>query len=228
MIKILITGSYNAGKTTLVKTLSKGKSMHIDRRGTTIALDHGIVQISGIKFFLFGTPGLKRFKILRRILSKGADGVLFVVDSNEPEKDDDAKKIWDEIQLLLPDVPIVIAANKQDLPTTRPPKEVLRALGLDQRIPVFPTSALEDQGLKEVLEALLKRIAASLENSLKVIKIHGEKEESISKIASSLNKNFVETRHFLRLLEWRGLITADWKKQKISLTPEAENLLVAE
>ena len=228
MIKILITGSYNAGKTTLVKTLSKGKSMHIDRRGTTIALDHGIVQISGIKFFLFGTPGLKRFKILRRILSKGADGVLFVVDSNEPEKDDDAKKIWDEIQLLLPDVPIVIAANKQDLPTARPPKEVLRALGLDQRIPVFPTSALEDQGLKEVLEALLKRIAASLENSLKVIKIHGEKEESISKIASSLNKNFVETRHFLRLLEWRGLITADWKKQKISLTPEAENLLVAE
>ena len=74
-MKIIITGAFSSGKSTLVQSLAKESAISLDKSGTTVALDHGTVDVLGIPAFLFGTPGLVRFSILRQILSEGADGI---------------------------------------------------------------------------------------------------------------------------------------------------------
>ncbi|MHA2074484.1 MAG: GTPase [Candidatus Hodarchaeales archaeon] len=80
-MKIVLLGPYNSGKSTTVQKICDKSAISIDYGGTTVALDHCKTQIYGVEIFLFGTPGLKRFEVIRKILSKGADGILFIVDS---------------------------------------------------------------------------------------------------------------------------------------------------
>ncbi|RLF77631.1 hypothetical protein DRN32_07680, partial [Thermococci archaeon] len=54
--KILITGPFHAGKSSIAKVLSE-KAISVDRLGTTVALDHGYVEKKGLVCDIFGTPG---------------------------------------------------------------------------------------------------------------------------------------------------------------------------
>ena len=91
--KFVITGAFNAGKTTFVNTLSDISTVNTDRAirdsiesaikaSTTTALDYGQVQMDeALTVHLFGTPGQPRFDFMRHILSKGMDGFVFLVDA---------------------------------------------------------------------------------------------------------------------------------------------------
>ena len=58
--KVLVTGPFNAGKSTFVRALST-RSVSVDRMGTTIALDHGHIEYGDVTADIFGTPGQARF-----------------------------------------------------------------------------------------------------------------------------------------------------------------------
>src|SRR3989454_851651 len=78
--RILVTGPFNAGKSTVVKALAE-KSISIDRMGTTVAFDYGNVNITGIEAEIFGTPGQERFEFIFKIFAREVSGVLLVVDA---------------------------------------------------------------------------------------------------------------------------------------------------
>jgi hypothetical protein len=129
-MKILVTGEYHAGKSTFVRTAcskSENPAMNIDRvisKGedtTTVAMDFGVVDLKGLRLSLFGTPGLARFDIIRRIVSKGADAVVFLIDAADELMDYRVKYLYEEVTNYLPPakVPYIFAANKQDLPNAR-------------------------------------------------------------------------------------------------------------
>ena len=86
-MKIVVTGPYEAGKSQMIHHITNGACINVERRGTTIAMDHGLANVDGMNVFMFGTPGLLRFRTMRKILSEGADGIIFVVDSVDPESD---------------------------------------------------------------------------------------------------------------------------------------------
>jgi len=151
--KILVTGPFNAGKSSFVHSISN-KAVSVDRLGTTVALDHGHVEYKGFSIDIFGTPGQERFDPLLKVLGREALGVILVVDSTQPKTFPRAKQMLEATTRF--GLPYVIAANKQDMPSTLSPEEIRKKMALPDSVPIIPTVAKSGEGVYDVLEALLK------------------------------------------------------------------------
>ena len=55
-------------------------------------------------------------------------------------------------------VPIVVAANKKDLPGRVSEEEIRKGIGIGKTIPVFLISALHKEDVRDVLESLVDSI----------------------------------------------------------------------
>jgi small GTP-binding protein len=169
-IKILITGPFAAGKTQFIKTISEIKPLTTERKTTkdserkvkhltTVAMDFGKITIDDEhELYLFGTPGQARFDFMWDILGKGALGIIILVDSTNPETFHEARKIINYFESRYP-VPMVVGANKQDLPNAWSPDMIKAALNLDaDDIPVVPVVATDKESVKKALLTLLDEI----------------------------------------------------------------------
>jgi len=126
MYKFIITGAFNAGKTTFVNTLSDISTVNTDKAisvpierdikaTTTTALDYGQVNIKGqAEVHLFGTPGQPRFDFMRDILAEGMDGFVFLVDVSDWPRLDEAGQLLAKFQEI-GQYPCIVVANKADL-----------------------------------------------------------------------------------------------------------------
>jgi len=152
--RILVTGPFNAGKSTVVKAVSE-KSISIDRMGTTVAFDYGNVNITGIEAEIFGTPGQERFEFIFKIFAREVSGVLLVVDASHPDELSRARQMLD---LVGSRIPYVILANKSDLPGAIAPEEIAHRMNLPDDVPVIPTVATENKGVRDALLILAEMI----------------------------------------------------------------------
>ncbi|RLI71778.1 hypothetical protein DRO97_09525 [Archaeoglobales archaeon] len=150
--KILVTGPFNAGKTSFVHAIST-KAVSVDRLGTTVALDHGHVDYKGFSIDIFGTPGQERFDPILKLLGGEALGVILVIDSTKPEDFPRAKQMLETTTKF--GLPYVIAANKKDLPNALDVKEIRKKLAPSNGVPIIPCSAINKEGVYDVLDALL-------------------------------------------------------------------------
>ena len=108
--------------------------------------------------FLFGAPGQMRFQDTREAVSKGSDGVLFVIDSTKPGQVGHVLALFEEVRMFLGDhIPIVVVANKQDLEDALKAEEIRRILKLNN-VKVVEASAIKGEGVREALIELLKMI----------------------------------------------------------------------
>ncbi|WEU40478.1 MAG: GTP-binding protein [Candidatus Odinarchaeum yellowstonii] len=224
-MKILITGATRAGKSTLIRTLTNGKSISIDKHGTTVALDHGVITVRGIKLYLFGTPGLEHFSVLRKILSEGADGIIFVVDSEDRSKDNLARLVWREISSLAPGVPCIVAANKQDKPNARKPSELRKELSFLSGVPIIPTSAKDNFNLNVLMNAMLTILIGELSPLLKKIEKYSGVKGGIKKIMDEMKLDLAKIKSYLNWLEYRELIEVDWENEMYTMRKELRELL---
>lgn len=153
--KILVTGPYNAGKSTFVHAISD-TAVSVDHLGTTVAMDHGRVTMDGLTADIFGTPGQSRFDPILRILAGQALGVIVVVDSTKPDSFPRAREMlhatWRQ------GLPGIIAANKQDEPGALPPAEVARLMEPPARVKVVGCAGLDRESGRNVLKQLLDQI----------------------------------------------------------------------
>lgn len=94
--KIIFTGPVGAGKTTAISAVSDIMVVATEARAsdevakiknnTTVAMDYGILNLEGgSKVHLYGTPGQERFSFMWEILSKGAMGIVILVDNSRPD-----------------------------------------------------------------------------------------------------------------------------------------------
>jgi len=156
--KILVTGPFNAGKSSFVKKIAKN-SVSVDRMAlgqvpTTIAMDIGHMEYKGFNADVFGTPGQERFDLILDILSKEAVGAFIVVDSTAPKTFARAKEMMKRCKAEA--IPKVIVANKQDLPDSLSPKKIRKVMNIDQSIPIVPTSLPLNEGIEDAMDALLE------------------------------------------------------------------------
>ena len=152
--RILVTGPFNAGKSTVVKALSE-RAVSIDRMGTTVAFDYGNVNVTGIEAEIFGTPGQERFEFIFKIFAREVSGVLLVVDATHPDEFARARQM---LELVGTRIPYVVLANKSDMPEALPPNEIAARMGLAADVPVVPTVATEDKGVRDALLILAEMI----------------------------------------------------------------------
>ena len=166
--KVLVTGPYNAGKSSFVHSAST-RAVSVDRLGTTIALDHGHVDYAGFSVDLFGTPGQERFDPILELLGGEALGVIVVVDSTDPETFPRAKEMLEKSKAS--GLPYVIAANKSNLEGALTPEEIRNTMKIPETIPIIPVTAekipetkekvpaeLKEEDVHNVLDALFERL----------------------------------------------------------------------
>ena len=91
-LKLIISGSVAAGKSTAIRTISDIPPINTDvpatdsvsilKSRTTVALDYGELTITdGKKLRLYGTPGQRRFDFMSKILGRGALGLVVLIDN---------------------------------------------------------------------------------------------------------------------------------------------------
>jgi small GTP-binding protein len=152
--RVLVTGPYHAGKSTIVRELSQ-TAISVDRMGTTIAFDYGSLEISGVEVELLGTPGQERFEFIFKIFAREVNGIMLIVDSTKPEELPRARKMR---RLAGEQLPLVVVANKRDLQGSMSIEEIREGLKLERRVPVVETVAIEGKGVREALERLIEII----------------------------------------------------------------------
>jgi small GTP-binding protein len=157
--KILVTGPFDAGKSTFVHALST-RAISVDRLGTTIAMDHGHVDYKGFSADIFGTPGQERFDPIIKLLSGESMGVFLVVDSTNPSDFVRAKHMLDITKSY--GLPYVIIANKQDLPGALKPEQIREHFHLPEDVPVISVVAKDKKGVYEAFEVLIDRITGGV------------------------------------------------------------------
>ncbi len=205
-MKIVVTGPYGSGKSQVIHHITNGACINIERRGTTIAMDHGLADVDGLSVFLFGTPGLLRFRTMRKILSEGADGIIFVVDSVDPESDARAKLFFREIAFFLPGVPCVVAANKQDLKAARRVTQLRKKMRFLAGLPVIPISAKTGKNVDSMLRTLLYLSMMQWSTVFSTFAEHSGEKSGLKKLMKDLNLPREEAVGYLRRFELRKLL----------------------
>ncbi len=127
-----------------------------------LPLNLGKIRGFTTRFQLYTVPGQIFYDASRKLILKGADGIVFVADSQEARYDANLESIRNlqdnlrENSLDLATIPYVLQLNKQDLPTAMPAEDLARALRLKGE-PVFKAVAPKGIGVFETLKALVKQ-----------------------------------------------------------------------
>jgi signal recognition particle receptor subunit beta len=139
-----------------------------------LPLDLGTISGFTTRLQLYTVPGQVYYQATRKLVLQGADGVVFVADSQARQLDENIESLQD-LHANLGDqgmdprsVPLVLQYNKQDLPRDM----IMSVDDLDEAlnfrgVPRFAADALHGVGVFETLrgiaELVLKRLASPAE-----------------------------------------------------------------
>jgi small GTP-binding protein len=172
-VKIVVTGPFAAGKTTLIRTISEITVLSTEKditdetksrkSETTVAMDFGRITIDhDLILYLFGTPGQDRFDFMWEILGEGMLGYVVLLDANRPESLEEAVGILAAFRKMAK-VPFVVALNRAENLDPDVEGRVRAALALDSAVPVVACDATDKESVKNVLLALLYAVVDSLD-----------------------------------------------------------------
>ena len=153
-IRILMLGLDAAGKTTILHQLGKKGEI---KTLPTIGFYVESLDYKNFNFIVFDIGGADKMRLLFRHYYQNTKGLIFVVDSNDRDRIEDAaeelKKMLAEEELK--DCCVLFMANKQDLNDALSTDEVTKALGMESLKErtwfVQGTSGITGQGLEEGL-----------------------------------------------------------------------------
>lgn len=183
--KIVYYGPGRSGKTTNLHYIYS--QVPSDRKGQMVSLatqtdrtlffdflplDLGTISGFTTRFQLYTVPGQVYYQTTRRLVLQGADGVVFVADSQSRQLEENIESLQDlhanlaEHGVDARSVPLVLQYNKRDLP----PDLLLPVPALEDAlnfrgVPSFEADALHGTGVFETLrsisELVLRRLGAS-------------------------------------------------------------------
>jgi len=160
-MRLLMLGLDAAGKTTILYKLKLNQSVTTI---PTVGFNVETVTYKNVKFNVWDVGGQDKIRPLWRHYYTGTQGLVFVVDSQDRERIDEAKQ---ELHRILTDREmkeclLLVFANKQDLPGAMSPAEVTEKLGLhrmrDRSWYVHPSCATTGEGLFEGLQWLSQNV----------------------------------------------------------------------
>jgi signal recognition particle receptor subunit beta len=177
-LKIVVTGPFAAGKTTLIETISEVAVVGTERdvtdgararkRRTTVAMDFGRITFGDdLALFLFGTPGQRRFEMMWEILSDGMLGFILLVHAGDPRSLAEAAHILETFRRYA-DVPYVVGVTHLDR-VQEAPAAVLRrvrgALGVPGDVPVVGCDVRRREDVKALMLHILFGVLGRLERA---------------------------------------------------------------
>lgn len=130
--RILMLGLDGAGKTTILYKVKLNESVH-----TIPTIGFNVETVSpyrGITFTVWDVGGQEKIRRLWEHYYQGSSGLFYVVDSSDVERIEESSR---ELLSIVQDdrmhgVPVVIIANKQDLPNSLSSSQLVDKLNLSR------------------------------------------------------------------------------------------------
>ncbi|KAF0698961.1 Aste57867_10452 [Aphanomyces stellatus] len=136
-VHLLIIGLDYAGKTTLLEQLKgmfgKKAGIPLDKIPPTVGLNIAKVDISRTNVIFWDLGGQERLRAIWSKYYSESHGIVFVVDSTDAARLDEAKTALDTMLANpeLADAPLLVLANKKDLAAAKDTSDLTSRLGLD-------------------------------------------------------------------------------------------------
>merc|ERR1719447_1175306 len=161
--KILLLGLDAAGKTTILLFLKRGEDAKSIPTEPTIGFNVEKVKWGKIELSVWDVGGQDKLRHFWRHYFQGVSCIIFVVDSNDHQRFQIAKKELHSLsrERTLQKVPILVLANKQDLPEARSPGQLKQALELDKLntvTKVVGCTACEGEGIHDAMNWVKKNM----------------------------------------------------------------------
>lgn len=178
--KIVYCGPGLGGKTTnllqirdRIPSKSRGRLVSIATRGDrTLFFDFLPMELGQIRgyttrFHLYTVPGQVQYAASRRLILRGADGIVFIADSQRERLDANVESLYELEKSLadqntgLANIPTVIQYNKRDLENVCSIEELERELN-HLHFPRFEAVAVRGEGVVDTLKTVCRNVLAGL------------------------------------------------------------------
>jgi GTP-binding protein len=165
-----LVGKPNAGKSSLLSSLTAARPKVADYPFTTLDPELGVAESRGGRIVIADIPGLIEgaargaglgLRFLRHV--ERTRVLVYVLDGSGPDPWADLETVRKEVEQFSPQLakrPFVVAVNKLDLEETR------RLKTRNRRKNVYFVSALSGEGLPELMNAMVPALAAAPEVSV--------------------------------------------------------------
>jgi signal recognition particle receptor subunit beta len=178
--KIVYYGPGRSGKTTNLQYIYG--QVPEERRGRMVSLatetdrtlffdflplDLGTISGFQTRFQLYTVPGQVYYDATRKLVLQGADGVVFVADSQRAQRDENVESFRNlQVNLLEQGVdprtiPIVLQYNKRDLPDVMGMEEMDDLLNY-RELPRYEARALAGAGVFDTLRGISEQVLRRL------------------------------------------------------------------
>jgi signal recognition particle receptor subunit beta len=133
-----------------------------------LPLDLGKIRGMRTKLQLYTVPGQVYYNSTRQLVLKGADGIVFVADSQDFALDanlESLQNLEDNLKrqgVRIREIPIVLQYNKRDLPNTMPVPEIDAEVNKTLHAPSFESVATTGIGVEETLKGITQLVLAHL------------------------------------------------------------------
>lgn len=168
--KLVFIGLDGAGKTTILYRLARNK---VENTVLTIGFNVEVINFQGWAVTGWDVGGRSSMRPLWRFYAKDSEGIVFVVDAGDPYRLDQARdelhRGIDTIDCDGKGLPVLVYANKQDLPNALQIEDLQDRLQIDRLKPkrqcrFVPCIATTGKGLHEGLQWLRDSITNAENN----------------------------------------------------------------
>ena len=132
-----------------------------------LPLELGSIRGFKTRFHLYTVPGQVFYDASRKLILRGADGVIFVADSQVERMESNIESLENlednlaEQSMKLEAMPFILQYNKRDLPNAVPVEELQVALN-PRNVPWFEACAATGVGVFETLKGAAKLVLGEL------------------------------------------------------------------
>ncbi len=189
-LKIVYYGPGRGGKTTNLEYIHskfreriKAELVAIKTHGDRtlffdfLPFDIGKIKGYDVKVQLYTVPGQVKYNATRQLVLRGVDGVVFVADSMEVQRDKNRFSLKNLQENLTTHnksifkIPLVLQYNKRDLADQGIPllsiEKLEKGLNFQLKVPFFEASALVGTNVATTLKKIMALTMASVESHLK-------------------------------------------------------------
>ncbi|MBY0549305.1 MAG: GTPase domain-containing protein [Candidatus Obscuribacterales bacterium] len=133
-----------------------------------MSLDLGTVQGFKTRFSLYTVPGQREYNASRKLILNGADGIIFVADSDALRQRDNVESLRNmaenlaDYNLTIDSVPWILQYNKRDISTAMSFERMEKELNI-RSVPSFEAIASQGQGVFATLKQSAKQVLNRLQ-----------------------------------------------------------------